>query len=404
MTKSLDAATPVDPSTWLMLVRSTCNVPCVVRAGFWLSSVVVGCCAAGIASWSTAAEAQDIEGRVKLSLDDYVFLHESTKVTPEGGSSDTSTHSSFGLVPSALGLAAGYALTSSVMIGGKLAFLNDHSESGDSSTTSLLPFMDLSLGKGRAQPTLTVLTGFRTETIEPDQGTKTQSRAFAIGGGAGVRLFASRDFSLDPFAQGIFQTGSGEVGTFSAKFTTLSVLVGFSISGWLGEPRAITPAEPIDPVDDPDRPIAEQPIASGEDDPDIFVAGPAPKVSQDGTIEIHFPLAGGRLRLAGRPADDPASVVLEITMLERRDHFAKCSELALETAEATSSVDEVEQAVAGDGAPVLRGKVKLSALTELGRASNSALVVCDDSFELDTQHRRFVHRFVDVFRAQASRD
>lgn len=359
-----------------------------------------------MAFWSTPAKAQDIEGRVKLSLDDYVFLHETTKITPEGGSSDTSTHSAFGLVPSAIGLGAGYALTSSVMIGGKLTFLNDHSETGDQSMTSLLPFIDLSLGTGPAQPMLTILTGYRTETIEPDQGTKTQVGAFAIGGGAGVRLFAARDFSLDPFAHVIFQNGSGESGSFDAKFTILSVLVGFSISGWIGEPRSVAaPAEPLDPVDDPDRPVADGPSAPGEDNPELFAVGPAPKVSQDGTVEMRFPVAGGgRIHLAGKPADDPASVLLEITLVERHEHFAKCNELALETPEATSSIDGVERAVAADGAPVLRGKVKLSNLAELGGASHSALVVCDDSFALDAQHRRFVLRFVDVFRAQASRD
>lgn len=98
--------------------------------------------------WSAVAKAQDIEGRVKLSLDDYVFLHESTKITPEGGESDTSTHSAFGLVPSVIGLGAGYALSSSVMIGGKLA----HAETADSSATSLLPFLDLSLGTGWRSP------------------------------------------------------------------------------------------------------------------------------------------------------------------------------------------------------------------------------------------------------------
>jgi hypothetical protein len=349
---------------------------------------------------------------VRLSLDDYVFLSESVKITPDGGSPDTNTHTAFGLVPSALGLGAGYGIGSSVLIGGKLQFFQDQSDLSDTSSTSLLPFVELSLGTGEVQPMLVLLTGFRSQTVEQDGGPKTQSRAFAIGGGAGVRLFPSRDFSIDPFVQAIFQSGSGEVGDQSAKFQTTSLLVGFSISGWIGQSRrgeadigTSDELERTHPEDDPDRPVAEPSEAPPTEDVDV-AAGPAPKVGQDGTVDIRFPLSGGAwLRLVGKPAENPVAAAVEVTFMERGERFAKCGELALETGEATTPLDGVEPAVAADQkAFMLRGRLKVSTLSAFGAASHSALVVCDDSFELAAKQRRFVQRFLEVFQAETSRD
>jgi hypothetical protein len=222
-----------------------------------------------------------------------------------------------------------------------------------------------------------------------------------VGGGASVRLFANRDFSLEPFAEGVYQNGSGDAGSFSAKFTLVSFLAGFSISGWLGEPRAAETAPAPPPWDDIDQPPPPEDAAHA--DVDIYAAGPAPKVAEDGTVKIEIPLVGGgTLHLSGKPADDPVAATLELSVPEGRERLANCAELALETGEATTPLEAVEHAEKEQGtAAVLRGKAKIATLSDFANASQSALVFCEDGVKLDSRQRRFVARFVDALRAQA---
>lgn len=355
--------------------------------------------AAGALLAGTApAHAQDTSGRVALALDQYAFLRESFTVTPDGGKATTIDHTSFGLVGSNLGVGVGYALSSSLLLGGKVAFVNDHADDGDSSTVSLLPFAELAFATGSAQPLLAVTAGFRTHSEEPELGDKLTSQAFAGGGGGGVRLFLGRDVSLTPFAQVLLQTGSAKLGDAEAKFSAVAVLAGFTLAGWLGESRASTPA--VDPNDE------APPPDPAREDVDTYAAGPAPELKDDGSVEIRFPImGGGLLHLKGKPSADPATVSLELTVSERHERLASCSQLSLETGESTSALDGIERREAPEGeSSVLIARLKVSALAAFAGAKQTALVACDEDFKLETMHRRHVLRFLDVFRARASRE
>lgn len=376
-----------------------------MRKQAWLA---LACLAAGT-TWGGSAAAQDTSGRVQLSVDEYLYLHESLTITPEGARSWTVDHSAFGLVPSAFGLAAGYGLGSSVAVGGRLAFSNDHSDAGDTSATSLLPFVELSLGTSSVQPTLALIVGYRTYVEEPDQGEKLTSRAFALGASGGVRLFASRDFSVGPFAQVLYQTGSGEAGSSEAKFKMVAVMAGFSLTGWLGTPAGASSAPPVnelDPTEPADLGASPRPPTDpAQADAETYTGGPAPKVSEDGKVEMRFPIMGGAsLRLFGHPAKDAAGAWIELTVPGARERLASCTQLALETGESTLPTEGASHAESGDGsAAVLRAKVPLATLTAFGQAGQTAVVACEDDFKLEAGHRRHVARFIEVFQARAGK-
>lgn len=198
-----------------------------------------------LASAPAIAGAQELRGAHRLSLDGTIFTSESAKVTV-GGDTLTYSASSLGLFGAGLGAGYHYGVGSSVLLGAHVATARSAVEiqgtKAEQSSLWLMPEVSILLtDRGAVRPFLTAGVGLAQSSSASDGRTLWTWTSLAAGATGGVHLFATPTFSIDPHVGAFYTSGSGDFGGDGVQRTSVVLLAGVSLSGWLGtqpSPRA----------------------------------------------------------------------------------------------------------------------------------------------------------------------
>ena len=332
------------------------------------------------------ATARDFDGVVHLSLDGSILDYRSVSLAAnEIGSSDSATSStaSYGIVGSGLGFGVGIGITSRCLLGAKLVVAGTTlgGAYGDQQATSvqLTPRIEYVFGRGTARPFIAGLIGIDHEYESVPEASAT---SFAAGGGAGVHLFLTPSFSLDPSFTVLGYAGSERVTGASTAFgadsldyslTGYRILLSIGMSGWLGrsEPDKAEPAP----------------------------AEIAPALPEPGreTISVRLDLPNQRELYLEAPSDPVASIVVaHLSVPEQDSSLAECAKIRVFEGEEASKFLVTARGERARGTRKLHfvaGSLPVHALTVLARP-DSSLTVCGEAWALSTPARRAIHAFL----------
>jgi hypothetical protein len=181
-----------------------------------------------------------------------------------------SSTTSFGLASAGFGPGVGYGLSDSLLLNAQLSFttskqdFDDHSDPIESSGFSLLGGLAFLVNDGAARFHLGPALGFQSASAT-SAGTTTSLSDILVGGEVGVLGFIAPSISIDPKLSLLYVTGSQETSvkpidtglgqtatpdSLKADRSGFTVLLGFSLSGWLGSSAPLAVAAPAAPHDD----------------------------------------------------------------------------------------------------------------------------------------------------------
>jgi hypothetical protein len=231
----------------------------------------------------------------------------------ESGSETKTTHVS--LLGSGFGLGLGFVADNAV-IGARVAFDQLKDDEGDSATAvSIAPRVEVSFDDGAAAPYVVGTLGYRSI-----DGDGLEASDVMYGAGVGLNIFPESNVSLDPelLVVGL----SGSTGSNDAKSTGWGVLLGFTLSAWLGgEALPATAATPGHAVAAASRPTPKEYEIASYDRPGHSKDVPLTDLS--GGVVVDTTVGPLPFRLIGRPKSygniSSSELKLPATVTECRD-------------------------------------------------------------------------------------
>lgn len=345
-----------------------------------------------------AAEAQSVDQHIQLSLNANLLSYDSHGVS-SAGSDITATDTTFGPTASGLGFELGFGLTESWLVG--IQLLGSSATSGTdspgatdlkASSYSLLPRVEYVLAPGSpVAPYLGATLGLRGSSVSGAPGAKASTSDFALGGVAGLRVFALPGFSIDPSVTLLGSTGKERLDGQSFDRGGFTFLLGVALSGWLdsgGSP--------------PEAPSAGTSLPRSP--PGFGAQSATLDTDDDGTIRSDIAVGSGRqLRLMGRPLREGKEVL--VTFI---DNDAESPSLS-QCREIRAIIDGDEQTLS-EPRPVpgassaLQVLVAPSLLQSLGNANHVAnLVLCGRTWQVTRDAQLTMLKFFSHFRESAQR-
>ncbi len=343
----------------------------------------------------TRANAQEVYRPYQLSFGTNALSYERTKTSIAG---DSATATSTELGPEGAGFAIGVGLrpAQSWLVGlslhGSRSRVTDGRDGTPAVTRSayaVMPRLEYWFAPGDAvSPYIGATLGLRGSSASAGPDAKSSTSDFAIGGLAGVRVFPTPGFSIDPNVALLAIAGSGEAGGAKLDRSGFTFLLGVSLSGWLGTdpPAAVAVPAPA-PAKKPDT-------------------APAPNESAeaDGTMRSEIWLSDGRqLRVMGRPIHESNSVLVTLLNGTASPTQARsCTELKIVIDGRTHAIVPGPRPIAGSSA--VQWLMSPAALRAIGEAKQSAqLEHCRASSEILVVNRSVLGEFYRDFRSTAER-
>ena len=373
-------------------------------------------CAFAIALFSSAsAHAQEVPRALQLSFGVNALSYERLKTSLDGKSA-TATSTDLGPEGAGFSLGIGLRPTPSWLVGLNLqASRADISDGRDGtpdakhSAYAIMPRLEYWFpADDTLAPYAGATIGLRGSSASAGPGTKVSTSDFAIGGLAGVRVFAAPGLSIDPNIALLALSGRTEAGDTTLDRSGFAFVLGVSLSGWLttGDAPAaaasVTPRAPL--ATPPTGPVPSKPVA-----PPVEVAAEAPPPlavtrDDDGTLRSEIWLSDGRrLRLTGRPSREASSVL--VTLLDGTAPAAvprTCTALNVVIDGRPHAIVPGPRPVPGSGA--MQVLMPPAALLAIGQAKQSAhLERCGASSEIVGAGRSLLGDFYREFRATAER-
>jgi hypothetical protein len=350
---------------------------------------------------------------VRLGLETNVLSYEKSTLSA-GGMETSHSGTSFSLGGAGFGLGVGVGLGENWLIGGRALYSND-SESASGGTpqattssigVSLTP--EYVLDGSAVRPFLGVTLGHRaisTKSTGPDTST---SLTF-VGPTVGLHWFATESFSIDPNLQVLYETGGGSASGIDVQESGYAILLGASLSGWLGGAAPSLPARMAPPLAPTGGGVLPPSYAAA---PSILGQSEARESSRP-QAELHdlrltIPLGGPtRLLLTGDP-ERGASVEVVLVTSDSED-LRECNALTAESPRGSVALGPFTRTEVGAGTSALLAlstQAPLSAIRELGRGKGSLFLEgCEQSLELTENTRDLLGRFaVVVKKALRSRE
>jgi hypothetical protein len=366
------------------------------------------------------ALAQDTDGAFRLSLDGILYAGEfGTLVAPadpEFGELELeTTTTNAGLYAGSFGVGLAYAFSPSGVIGARLLHSSSTSNiAGDTvpatSNThfTLLPYGEyVFMGGSTVQPFVSGSIGLQTGSSESGE-IENSSSAFVLGFSAGLHLFPTETFSIDPYFAFYRATGSATLGSIEVDYGSSTWLLGFSISGWIGGTREGAPEAEVAPQPDA---VAETRIYEAtaarepEPEPEPPAANEAMKLEEEGgVLSAAVALGSGQLTLIGRPMLDGRNIVVRLAVGGRESALKDCSTGALISGSNRVALRDLavrERAHGSSTIIVLQGKVSPEELSAFTEADDSRIVLCGRIFAVHAQQRQDIGGYFEQFKTRA---
>jgi hypothetical protein len=366
------------------------------------------------------ALAQNTDGAFRLSLDGILYAGEfGTLVAPadpEFGELELeTTNTNAGLYAGSFGVGLAYAFSPSGVFGARLLHSSSSSNiAGDTvpatSNThfTLLPYGEyVFMGGSTVQPFVSGSIGLQTGSSESGE-IENSSSAFVLGFSAGLHLFPTDTFSIDPYFAFYRATGSATLGSIEVDYASSTWLLGFSISGWIGGTREGAPeaAEMPEPDAVAETRIYEATAArEPEPEPEPPAANGAMKLEEEGDVlRGAVALGSGQLTLVGRPKVDGQNIVLRLAVSGRESALKDCSTGAMIAGGNRVALRELttrERAHGSSTIIVVQGKLSPLELSSFTEADDSRIVLCGRHFAVHSQQRQHIAAYFEQFKTRA---
>jgi hypothetical protein len=366
------------------------------------------------------ALAQNTDGAFRLSLDGILYAGEfGTLVAPadpEFGELELeTTTTNAGLYAGSFGVGLAYAFSPNGVIGARLLHSSSTSNiAGDTvpatSNThfTLLPYGEyVFMGGSTVQPFVSGSIGLQTGSSEAGE-IENSSSAFVLGFSAGLHLFPTDTFSIDPYFAFYRATGSATLGSIEVDYGSSTWLLGFSISGWIGGTREGAPEAEDAPQPDA---VAETRIYEAtaarepEPEPEPPAANGAMKLEEEGgVLSAAVALGSGQLTLIGRPMVDGRNILVRLAVSGRESALKDCGTGALISGGNRVALRDLavrERAHGSSTIIVLQGKVSPEELSAFTEADDSRIVLCGRIFAVHSQQRQDIGGYFEQFKTRA---
>ena len=356
--------------------------------------------------------AQSTDGAFRLSLDGIVYAGEfatwATPVNPDVPAVELeTTNTNAGLYAGSLGLGFGYAFNSNGVIGARLLHSSSTSNVARDalpavSTTrfTLLPYAEYVANVSPSvQPFVAGVLGFQSGSTEAGEA-ETSTSAFLLGFSAGLHLFPTDAFSIDPYLAYYRAGGSVSMGSVDVDYSANAVLLGFSISGWIGGAGDGVQASPD-----------ATPVVVTETRAYAAPAEPAPRpaarlrmVEDDDLLTGVIALDSGQLTLLGRPESDAETIAVRVTVAADVNKIDMCRTGALLAGNHRFELRDIAGRTREHGSQtvaLLQGNVGSRELSTFTEAEDARIVLCGRIFTLRATQREDVGQYFEQFKQLA---
>lgn len=365
--------------------------------------------------------AQQTDGAFRLSLDGILYAGEfGTMVAPSdpelGDVELETTTTNAGLYAGSFGVGLAYAFSPNGVIGARLLHSSGTTNlSGDgvpaatSTRLTLLPYGEYVVTVSpTVQPFFSGSIGLQSGSSESGD-VETSNSAFVFGLSAGLHLFPTDTFSIDPYFAFYRATGSGKLGAIEVDYGSNTVLLGFSLSGWIGGDGGVTrePAETLESAEPvPDARSYEVPAEHDpEPEPQPVAAEAKLTLEEDGgVLSGAVALGSGQLTLLGRPTADADNIVVRIAVSGRESTLKDCSTGALITGGSRYALRDMTGRLREHGSStivVLQGKVGSRELSAFTEGDDARIVLCGRMFAVHAAQRQAIGEYFEQFKSRA---
>ncbi len=382
--------------------------------------LVLGALFAAMTAAVGPAQAQNIRGTVRLSLDgnfvEYGTYQVRVPALTAPGQAQTGTRkqkvteTSWGLLQPSFAVGIGYGVTEALLVGGRALLATAKTEAGaavelESSSVAFAPYLQYWFNAGSTlRPFLGADAGFEARWSKG--GTARQkSSGFFLGPTVGVHLFAASGFSVGAGASAYYESRSVELGGIHTQTGAFAAVGTVSFSGWLGAPsrpplvkqqaRAVPVSAPA--TAEPIRPVSA-PATAEPTDWDVH--------AERGVLYLKAPITNAvELSVEGRPLSHPDRVKLTVVVAGPVGHLRHCHQLAVVVDDerwTTEAVPRGRRVSGRSTAEALEGQVPVGSLAALADATDeSAIEACGTSWSVPDYMRLRLASLVTEFRKKA---
>jgi opacity protein-like surface antigen len=355
--------------------------------------------------------------RTALSIDGALLVSESLTYSPADSnlsatSSIEETRTLWGLAGGGFGFGIAHGVSNNFVFGGQLLFSTQNTQTKaipkdnvgvaaetttvETTSYSLTPRLEYVFADSAAvRPFIAGMFGVSGSTASSDGGEFSRNLV-TYGAGAGLHVFVSPNFSIDPLLS--FQGANGSQGKnkeldVSGHLIALTV----SVSGWFGGTApAAEPPEQNETLPVQSEPPPSQRFREPEPEPDAD----APGASALKTTQI---LPGDHaMMLKGRPEAVPDTVLLRLAENPKSSTLQSCRDIRLVVGGRFYRLENVTAmgrlAVAGQARFVTKGTLPVHALDAAVVAEDSHFNLCGESWPLTPAVRESFRFFLGEFR------
>lgn len=355
------------------------------------------------------AYAQDTDGAVRLSLDGVLFAGEFSAFEGPAGAEFDTTNTNAGLYAGSFGLGLGYALGKNAVIGTRLIHgTNKFNSEGDTlpeasiTRFSLLPYAEyVATASSTIQPFVAGTIGFQIGSNDTS-GVESTTSAFLFGLSAGLHLFATDTFSVDPHFSYYRASGTASAGTQDVDYGANVFLLGFSLSGWIGGGADVKSAD-SETTEAPEPEVAAVSHEASVPEPSSSPPPVRLELKEEGELLTGaVTLDSGQLTLLGRPTLDAENIAVRVTV--RGDELKNCRAGTLIAGDQRFELRNVIGRAKEHGSMtvvVLQGTIGPQELSAFSDAEVARIGLCGHVITLSTAHREAIAQYYEQFRHRA---
>ncbi len=361
-----------------------------VQVGFVLSIALIG----------QSAHAQEVAHPLQLSFGANAVSYERSKTSIDGNSA-TATNTELGPVDAGFTLGVGFRPSESWLVGLSVNGSYARSTDGRDETPpvtrgayAVMPRLEYWFAPGESvSPYAGATLGLRGTSASAGPDAKSSTTDFAIGGLAGLRIFAAPGFSIDPDIALLALSGSGDSNGSKVDRSGFAFALGLSFSGWI----ATEPATPVAPT------LATPNAAPKAEKTPETTPPPNESAEPDGSIRSEIWLSDGRqLRIIGRPIQESNSVLVTLLNGNTSAQARPCTEVNLVVDGRAHAIVPGPRRIAGSTA--VQWLMSPAVLHAIGEAKQSAqLEQCGVSSDILIENRAVLADFYREFRSTAER-